>query len=142
MPLPDMDIAQGLRTQVYRLVKLLRKETNNDAQLSLTERSTLALIRDQGEVLPGELAAMEKVSTQGMSQVINHLQELGLIQRTPSSEDRRKVIITLSESGKKLLSQRAREKQEWLTRSISDKLNAKEKQILTDAIGVLSKLNT
>ena len=140
MPLSDMDIAQGLRTQVYRLVKLLRKETNNDAQLSLTERSTLGLIRDQGSVLPGELAAMEKVSTQGMSQVINHLQELGLILRTPSDEDRRKVIITLSDSGKKLINQRAREKQEWLTRSISDKLNAREKQTLADAIGVLSKL--
>jgi DNA-binding MarR family transcriptional regulator len=140
MPLSDMDIAAGLRSQVYRLVKLLRKETRNDERLSLTERSTLSLINDYGEILPGELASMEKVSTQAISQVLSHLQAEGLIRRTPSKEDGRKVLITLSEEGRKLVRRRVNEKQEWLTRSIGQKLNAREKQILADATDILTKL--
>lgn len=125
---------------MYRLVKLLRKETRNEELLSLTERSTLSLVNEHGSVLPGELAAMEKVTTQAMSQVLGHLLELGYITRTTSEEDRRKAIISLSENGKKLVRQRASEKTEWLTRSISTKLNAKEKQTLSEAVDIMTKL--
>jgi DNA-binding MarR family transcriptional regulator len=135
-----MDIAAGFRSQMYRLVKVLRRETKNDELLSLTERSTLGLIDQYSELLPGELAAMEKITTQGMSQIINHLMELGLLIKTPSAEDRRKVIVTLTEAGKKLVKQRRQEKQEWLTRAIGEKLNAKEKQTLADAADILAKL--
>jgi DNA-binding MarR family transcriptional regulator len=140
MPLSDMDIATRFRSEMYRLLKVLRKETRNDELLSLTERSTLALIYQHTEILPGELAAMEKVTTQGMSQIINHLLEMGYILKTPSDEDRRKVIVTLTEAGRKLVRQRQQEKQEWLSRRISEELNAKQKQTLTDAIDILTKL--
>jgi DNA-binding MarR family transcriptional regulator len=140
MPLSDVDLAAGLRTQVSRLVKLLRRETRNDDLLSLTERATLSRIHEYGEILPGELAALEKVSTQAISQVLNRLIDLGLIRRTPSEEDRRKVIITLTESGKRGVRQRLQEKQEWLARSITDKLSAREKQVLSEAIDILDKL--
>lgn len=140
MPLTDIALATGLRTQVSRLGKLLRKETRNDQQLSITERTTLSLIYDHGELLPGELAAMEKVTTQAMSQVLSRLEELGLVKRTPGAEDRRKVIVTLTETGKKGVRQRAGEKEEWLTRSIAQKLNDREKKVLGEAIEVLIKL--
>jgi DNA-binding MarR family transcriptional regulator len=140
MPLSDTDIATGFRSEMYRLLKVLRKETRNDELLSLTERSTLAQIYQHTEILPGELAAMEKVTTQGMSQIINHLLEMGYILKTPSAEDRRKVIVTLTDAGKKLVRQRQQEKQEWLSRRITEKLTLKEKQTLTDAIDILTKL--
>ena len=140
MPLSDIELAAGLRTQVSRLGKLLRRETRNDEMLSLTERTTLSLIYDYGELLPGELATMEKVSTQAMSQVLNRLLEQGLIKRTPSKDDGRKVIVTLTDAGKKGVRQRVSDKQEWLTRTIAGKLNGREKQTLAEAIEVLTKL--
>jgi DNA-binding MarR family transcriptional regulator len=140
MPLLDTELAAGLRTQVSRLGKLLRRETRNDEMLSLTERTTLSLIYDYGDLLPGELAAMEKVSTQAMSQVLNRLLERGMIKRTPDQVDRRRVIVTLTDAGKKRMRQTISDKQEWLTRSIAEKLNGREKQTLADAIGVLTKL--
>ncbi len=69
--------------------------------LSLTESSTLALIYQYSEILPSELAVMEKVTTQSMSQNINKLLELGYIKKTSSKTDKRKVIITSTTSGKK-----------------------------------------
>lgn len=140
MALSDIELATELRTQVSRLVKLLRRETRNDDQLSITERTTLSLIYDHGELLPGELAAMEKVTTQAMSQVLNRLRERGLIKRTTDEEDRRKVIVTLTDAGKKGMRQRRGEKEEWLTRTIAQKLNDREKKVLGEAIEVLIKL--
>lgn len=135
-----MDLATRLRSEMYRLVKVLRKETRNDELLSLTERSTLALVYQYTEILPGELALLEKVTTQAMSQIINHLLELGLIIKTPSEADRRKVIVTLTDAGKKLVRQRQAEKQEWLNRRIAETLSAREKQTLAEAIHILTKL--
>lgn len=136
----DRDLAAGLGTQMTRLVKVMRKEARNDEQLSLTERSTLSNIFHLGPILPGELAAMEKVTTQAMSQVINQLLQQELIDKTTSTEDRRKSIITLSEKGKQLVERRKREKEEWLSRSISEKLSPEERQVLIAAVVVLTKL--
>ncbi len=136
----DRDLAAGLGTQMSRLVKVMRKEARNDEQLSLTERSTLSNIYHFAPILPGELAAMEKVTTQAMSQVINQLLEQGLIEKNTSTEDRRKSIITLTDKGRQLVRRRKREKEEWLSRSISDKLSPEERQVLIAAVVILTKL--
>ena len=70
-------LASELRTVVTRLIKKLRKKSTTGLSLSLTERSTMALLDQKGEMLPNELAAMEKITNQSMSQILNHLGELG-----------------------------------------------------------------
>jgi DNA-binding MarR family transcriptional regulator len=134
------DLAAGLGTQMSRLVKQMRREARNDEHLSLTERSTLSLIYNLAPILPGELAAMEKVTTQAMSQVINQLLAQELIDKTTSTQDRRKSILTITDKGRLLVERRKREREEWLSRSISDKLSAQERAVLTDAVVILTKL--
>jgi DNA-binding MarR family transcriptional regulator len=67
------EIAENLRVVISRLIKILRNEIKHDNLLSLTERSTLASIYQYSEILPSELAVMEKVTSQSMSQIINKL---------------------------------------------------------------------
>ena len=136
----DIDIAANLRVVISRLVKIMRNEINTDKLLSLTERSTLALIYQSSETLPSELAAIEKVTNQSMSQIINKLLHLGYIKKTASKTDKRKVIITISGSGKKYIEKKRHEKEEWLAQSISEKTTQKEKEVLVNAIKVLTKL--
>jgi DNA-binding MarR family transcriptional regulator len=136
----DNEIAANLTGVISRLVKILRKETHNDELLSLTERSTLGLVYKNGEMLSSELAAMEKVTSQSMSQIINKLFKDGYIKKTPSLKDKRKVIITITASGKNLMEKRKREKQEWLAKSLFEKTTQKEKELLVNAIAVLTKL--
>jgi DNA-binding MarR family transcriptional regulator len=135
-----MEVAAALRTGVHRLVKLLRRETRNEAQLSLTERSTLGLLYPDLRLAPSELARMEKVTTQSMSQVINHLAEVDLIDRTPSGEDKRKVLLSLTAAGRSYVEQRRRDKQEWLANALHEKLGFAEKELLMDALHSLTKL--
>jgi DNA-binding MarR family transcriptional regulator len=134
------EIAANLRVVISRLAKILRNETKNDELLSLTERSTLALVYQNSEMLPSELAAIEKVTNQSMSQVINKLLEHGYIKKTSSKTDKRKVIITITQAGKKFVEKKRQEKQEWLAQAIFEKISRKEKEILASAIKVLTKL--
>lgn len=134
------EIAANLRVVISRLVKILRNETKNDEFLSLTERSTLALVYQYLQILPSELASIEKVTNQSMSQIINKLLKHGFLKKTSSKTDKRKVIITITASGKKYVEKKRSEKQEWLAHSIFEKTTEKEKQVLINAIKVLTKL--
>jgi len=137
---PDIQLAGDLRTVVARLIKKLRKESVTGQQLSLTERSSMSLLLQHKELLPSELAAMEKITNQSMSQVLNHLLGLGYISRKASETDRRKVIISLSELGERTILQVRAERDEWLSKAISLTCSEEEVLALKQAIGPLTKL--
>jgi len=75
-----------------------------------------------------------------MSQIINKLSLNGYITKTPSTEDKRKVIITLTSMGKEFIELKRNKSQEWLAKTISEKTTESEKQILMNAITILTKL--
>ncbi len=134
------ELASGLRVSVSRLVKVLRSEVRNAEHLSLTERSTLSMLYQNSCMLPSELAAIEKVTGQSMSQIIKKLNSLSYIRRTQSQEDKRKVIIAITEKGKEFIELKRNKSQEWLAKAISEKVSDEEKEILKRAIPVLAKL--
>src|ERR1700761_1428445 len=117
----DIEVAIALRTAVARLVKLMRRETDNEAQLSLTERSALGSLYPDNRLTPSDIARAEKVTTQSMSQVINHLVELNYISRNPDETDKRKTILTLTHAGRDRVERARKEKQEWLARVLHEK---------------------
>jgi DNA-binding MarR family transcriptional regulator len=136
----DIQLAADLRTVVTRLIKVLRKHSVTADKLSLTERSTIALIYQHNELLPNELAAMEKITTQSMSQILSNLQQRGLINRRISETDKRKAIISLSDLGLSLLEQVRTERNVWLYDAIEATCTAEEQELLKKAIGPLTKI--
>ena len=136
----DIQLASELRTVVTRLIKKLRKQSATGMTLSLTERSTMSLLDLHGELLPNELASMEKITNQSMSQILNHLYELGYINRRISKEDKRKSIISLSAKGTAVLKQMRSERDSWLYKAIIKSCNGSEIEALKKAIIPLEKL--
>ena len=136
----NQQLATDLRTVITRLIKKLRSKSATGAGLSLTERSTLALLDQHKQLLPSELASMEKITTQSMSQILNHLLELGYIQRRSSEKDKRKVIISISKTGRSILYKVRNERDEWLNKALIDICSEKEKELLRRAITPLAKL--
>ena len=136
----DLEFASELRTAITRLIKKLRKESPTGLQLSLTERSTMALLQQHKALLPSELAAMEMITNQSMSQVLNHLSELGYIVRVPSETDKRKVNISLCELGESTLLQFRHERDEWLLKAITQACTPEEQAVLKQAIAPLTKI--
>lgn len=133
-------LASELRTVITRLNKKLRKKSVSAEKLSLTERSTIALIDQHKTVLASELAAMEKITTQSMSQILNHLFELGCIVRTVSETDKRKVLISLSPTGQEILYKARTEKDEWLNKVLTENFTNEEWVLLGKIIGPLTRL--
>jgi|SRR6187402_1681959 len=129
-----------LRTTVTRLIKKLRRESVTGQHLSLTERSTISLLYQHKTLLPSELAAMEKITNQSMSQIVSHLLELGYIIRTVSATDKRKVQISLTPEGERVLLKVRNERDEWLTKAIEATCSAEEKELLKQAIIPLTKI--
>jgi DNA-binding MarR family transcriptional regulator len=137
--LADSELAAGFRTTISRMIKILRRETRNDAQLSLTERATLGLLYPDNRMAPSDLARSEKVTAQSMSQVVNYLTELNYIEKTPSGDDKRKVLLSLTDAGRTYIEQLRKDKQEWLAGALQ-KITPQEKATLAEALKIIDKL--
>lgn len=141
MPSRKQDqLAAQLRPVLARLVRKLRKLSPANEDLSQSERSVLVLLDQHGQLLSAELAVMEKMTPQSMGQLLQHLFSLRLITRTISPDDKRKIIIALSEAGKDRIERVRKERDEWLSYAISSACTPEEQAILQAAITPLSKL--
>ena len=109
------------------------------AALSLTERAVIKQLAQQ-PLLPSELAAREKVTTQAMSQILNHLAGLGYITRQPSTTDKRKVFIALSEVGQATVVAMQQEVNDWLGMALAQTCSAAELHTLRASLPVMAKL--
>jgi DNA-binding MarR family transcriptional regulator len=136
----DNELATKLRESISRILKVMKREVKHDEQLSLTERSTLSLISRIPQITPSELARTEQVTGQAMSQIINKLMRLELIQKTPSETDKRKVYISATSTGHDFVELKRKKTSEWLAKSISEKCTEQEKKMLTQASAILIKL--
>jgi len=100
----------------------------------------MSALYQEGALLPSELAAREMITNQSMSQVLNHLSEMGYIIRVPSETDKRKVNISLSDAGKNIFLQSKHERDEWLQNAMAQACTLEEQELLRRVIGPLTKL--
>jgi DNA-binding MarR family transcriptional regulator len=104
LPGLDPDV-EGVVTRMQFLVKHLRraKQTTLAAhELQGFEYETLHALVRRGEphrAGPSELAAELQMSPAAMTGRLDALEQRGFLHRRPSPDDRRKVIVQLSESG-------------------------------------------
>jgi DNA-binding MarR family transcriptional regulator len=65
-------------------------------ELSAQQMNMIMMVRVRESVSVTELAALLGVSPPSVSTMVDRLVERGMLTRTPSSEDRRKVVIRVS----------------------------------------------
>lgn len=133
-------LASSLRSVVGALHKGLRKQSSVIRKYSMTEMETVGHLHRNQQLLPTELAALTRVTTQSMSQILSKMKRMEIIKRTPVKEDKRKVFISLTTCGKKMVNETLYERDEWLKNEIEQTLSTEEKEILEKALPVLSKL--
>jgi DNA-binding MarR family transcriptional regulator len=133
-------LSTSLRSVIAALHKGLRKQSDSGNTYSMTEMETIGHLIRNPALMPTELAALTRVKTQSMSQILKKMEEQGVIKRTLSKEDKRKVYISLSASGKKMVEKIRYDKDEWLKNMIEQSLTDKEKELLIKVLPVLNKL--
>lgn len=131
-------VASELRPVLLRLARELRKETE---QLGITARQAtfLWLVKRSPGLSLAELAAEEGISPPAMSGHVDRLENAGLLARERSSDDRRRVGITLTEDGERLMRRIRARRTTWL----ADRLRAldeAELQSVEAAIPALMRL--
>lgn len=135
----DLAVAAEIRIAVSRILRQFRKQVVN-FPVSMTEQTTLALLDQHQQLLPSELAAMEKITAQSMSQVLNNLHHLGYIHKEGAAHDKRKVYVSLSKKGLEVLNSIRTKRNEWLANAMAKLLTTEEKKILKQSAAILQRL--
>lgn len=76
---------------------------NRFSELSAPQMNMIMMIRVRDAVSVTELAALLSVSPPSVSTMVDRLVERGLLTRTPSDKDRRKVVIRVSSEALKTI---------------------------------------
>lgn len=74
-------------------------------RLTMSRFAALEALYHHGPLCPGEIAAKVLKTKANMTTVIDNLEREGLVTRTPSEEDRRKTLVTLTAEGATLIAE-------------------------------------
>ncbi len=131
-------LANRLRPVLLHLNRHLRREVHS---LGVTGGQVALLV--QIKLHPGigirELAALERISVPGMSKFSSRLEEAGLVQRAPVEGDQRRVGLTLTAAGHKVLRSVKSKRTAWLASRLRD-LDPDELEAIDAAIEPLTHL--
>lgn len=102
------DIAESVRAAFVELLGADRRLRGRDRLVKdgLTHSQIRALFRlgaEGGEATAGELAKQADLSPASMTAMLDHLEEGGVITRRRSAQDRRVVVVALTEHGHELV---------------------------------------
>jgi DNA-binding MarR family transcriptional regulator len=135
----DERLAADLRVSLGRIVRRLR-QAHEPGELTLSELSVLSRIDRDGPATPGALATSERVRPQAMGTTLTALEQRGLVSRMPDPEDGRRVSMSLTEAGRRLLLDRRSVSTTRLTRALAENFTHEERRRLVDAVPLLDRL--
>jgi len=108
-----MTIADRLRPVLLRVGRELRREARDEG-VSPEQVALLVHVKYHPGIGIGELAERERVSPPAVSNRVDRLEQEGLLARTPSADDRRRVGLTLTAEGERVLRRVRSRRTAWL----------------------------
>jgi DNA-binding MarR family transcriptional regulator len=131
-------LANRLRPVLLKLNRELRREIHS---LGVTGGQVGLLV--QVKYRPGigmrELASLERMSVPGMSKFVAKLEDAGLVQRAPVEGDQRRVGLSLTPAGQKVLRSVKSKRTAWLSARLRQ-LDPEELEAIDAAIEPLVHL--
>jgi DNA-binding MarR family transcriptional regulator len=131
-------VADGLRPVLLRVGRELRREARA-VGVSPEQVALLVTIKYAPGIGIRELAARERVSPPAMTKHVDRLERDGLVDRTPSDDDRRRVGLTLTPEGHRVLRRVRSRRTAWLASRLRE-LDERELAAIEAAVGPLGKL--
>ncbi len=131
-------IAAELRVAVMHVSRRLRLERSTD-DITPGQFTVLAVLDRHGPLTPSELAGHEKVSPPSMTRTLAALERSGLVARTDHPTDGRQVLVSLSPTGRREVTETRRRRDAWLARRLAE-LDPAEREILARAAVILTKV--
>jgi DNA-binding MarR family transcriptional regulator len=138
--LAQNELALGVAGGIERLLSLLRWLTPPDG-MSFTAASTLATLDRSGPSRLTQLAVTEGVTQPAMTQLVDRLQDSGLVTRTQDPGDRRVVAVSITDEGSALLAKRRTARAKRLARMLAQ-LSPEDQAALAAALPAMDVLTS
>jgi DNA-binding MarR family transcriptional regulator len=132
------EIANELRPVLLRMARELRREIHS-LGVSGGQVSVLAAIKRQPGITAARIAEVERISAPAMSNHLARMEQAGLIERTRGGLDKRRVGLSLTAEGEKVIRSVRQKRTAWLAARL-DKLTAEERSAVDKAIAPLERL--
>ncbi|WDD93051.1 MarR family transcriptional regulator [Burkholderia sp. FERM BP-3421] len=139
-PDADLQFAAHLRSQVTALIRRLRQEAQADP-VQFAQLVVLGAIDRLGDgVTPSELAATERLRSSNLAALLRELEAQALIDRLPDPNDGRKIRLSLTATGRRMLYGNRAKREEWLVAAMRACLSAEERALLEAAGPLFERL--
>ena len=125
---------------VHRKLKVRYREHGGGNDLTPSQASVLLRLEKDGAATVSNLARAEGMRPQSMSAIVTPLQESGLVCGTPDPGDGRQTLMSLTPKCLKWLQDGRAARQDWLTKTISEKLSVPEQKRLKEALELMARL--
>ncbi len=117
---PDVtEVAGKLRVSVGLVVRKL-KQAPGAGELTLAESSALGRLERGGPATSSDLARVERISPQSMGVTVATLLERGLIARSRDPEDGRRIVLSITEEGRRTVHDRRGARTELIAAALRD----------------------
>ena len=132
------ELAHTLRQTVLHLARRVRAE-RADASMSDGKLSVLFVLMNEGAQTLGSLSEHERVTPPSMNRTINALVEQGFVTREADASDGRKVVIDISDAGRRLVKETRRRRDAWFSSRLAA-LSPEDRAALDAAAPILRRL--
>jgi DNA-binding MarR family transcriptional regulator len=137
---PDVtEVAGGLRVAVGLVVRKLR-QAPYAGELTLAESSALSRLERGGPATSSDLARVDRISPQSMGVTVAALLDRGLIERNRDPEDGRRIVLSITEAGRRTLGDKRGARTEHIAAALRDGFSEDELRQLEGATALLERL--
>jgi DNA-binding MarR family transcriptional regulator len=133
------EVAGALRVAVGLVVRKLR-QAPFQGELTLAESSTLSRLERGGPATSSDLARLDRISPQSMGVTVAALLERGLIERSRDPEDGRRIVLSITEAGLRMVHDKRGARTEQIAAALRNGFSEDELGQLRAAAMLLERL--
>ncbi|MDZ4045741.1 MAG: MarR family transcriptional regulator [Rhodoglobus sp.] len=138
MSLEQPPTVDDLRIAVMRLSRRMRLE-RVDGDVTDSQLSVLFVLFKYGPQTLGSLSEHDRVSAPSMTRTVGGLVDAGLVSRTVAPDDGRKVLIDLTDEGRRIVTETRERRIAWFNRQL-ESLSPEEQRTLLAAAPIIRAL--
>lgn len=131
--------SREVRAVIGRLRRRVRA-AGGTGDLTLVQASVLARLMDNEGLTVTDLATVEGMRHQSMAPVVAALAGLGLVERQRDPADGRRLLIVLTDEGRRRAEEGRQARGEWLAAELQNRCTEDERQTVIAAMAVLGRL--
>jgi DNA-binding MarR family transcriptional regulator len=132
------DVSHEFRLANGRLARRLRQEKAEN-ELGSGQFSALGVLYLHGPLTLTELSEFERVTPPSMTRTVKCLVDAGLVTRTDSTLDGRKIVLSTTAAAAEIMTETRKRRDAWLVHRVA-RLSPEQRSTLADATVIMKEL--